>query len=76
MEFLEKLKEELKPKAVYVISGPFDSETLLIVMDEERIEKVEELLEREDVDYDVAVVDPEEFEKMRDSVEKRGRRLW
>ncbi len=75
MEFLEKLKEEINPKAVYILeSGPFGSETLLIVMDDEDIGKVEKFLENFDIDYDVAVVGVDEFEKM--SGKFRGKKLW
>ncbi len=77
MEFVEVLKERLNPVAVYLMKrGPFGEGTLLVVMEEEKPEAVEELLEELEIDYDLAVVTKEEFEKIKDSVEKSGERLW
>ena len=77
MEFVEVLKERLNPVAVYLMKrGPFGEGTLLVVMEEEKPEVVEELLEELEIDYDLAVVTKEEFEKIKDSVEKSGERLW
>ncbi len=77
MEFIDALREKLNPVAVYLMKrGPFGEGTLLVVMEEEKPEVVEELLEELEIDYDLAVVTREEFEKIKDSVEKSGERLW
>ena len=77
MEFIDALREKLNPVAVYLMKrGPFGEGTLLVVMEEEKPEVVEELLEELEIDYDLAVVTKEEFEKIKDSVEKSGERLW
>ena len=74
---VKRIKEELKPVGAYLMeSGPFGSNTLLLVMDEEGLERVERFLEDLDVDFDVAVITPEEFERLKDTVSRSGRKLW
>ena len=77
MDFLDVLKEKLNPVSVYLMKGgPFGDRTILIVLEEADPEKVGEVLESLDVDYDFAVMTIEEFEKVKESVEESGEKLW
>ena len=77
MEFLEDMRKNLKPVDAYIMeSGPFGSNTLLLIIEENRIGDVERFLERFEIDMDVAVITPEEFERFKDSIVRGGKRLW
>ena len=73
---IEKLKE-LSPVAVYLMrEGPFGENTVLVVLEKEDPERFERIVSEIEEDYDFAMVSVEEFEKIKDVVEKSGERLW
>ncbi len=77
MDFLDALKRELNPVSIYLMKGgPFGDRTILIILKEADPEKVGKVLEGLDVDYDFAVMTTEEFEKVKESIEESGEKLW
>ena len=77
VDILERIKRELNPRGAYLMEeGPFGSNTILLVMDEDGIGRVEEFLNSLEEDVDIAVVTPDEYERIKESVERSGKRLW
>ncbi len=74
---IEVLKEMLKPEAVYLMKeGPFGDNTVIVVVNDSMSDKLEDIMERIDVDYDFAVITKSEFEKIKEVVEESGEKLW
>ena len=74
---IEVLKEKLNPESVYLMKeGPFGENAVIVVVDDSFSEKLDDVVEEIDVDFDFAVVTKSEFEKIREVVEESGERLW
>ena len=77
MDEIYRMRDSLKPEAAYFMeSGPFGENTVLIVIEEDRLKDVEKFIEKLDPDFDIAVITPEEFEEYRNVIERGGRKLW
>ena len=74
---IEVLKEKLNPEAVYLMrEGPFGENTVIVVVDDSVSEKLDDIVDEIEVDFDFAVVTKSEFEKIREVVEESGEKLW
>ncbi len=74
---IEVLKEKLNPDAVYLMKeGPFGENTVIVVVDDAISDKLDDIVEDIEVDFDFAVVTKSEFERIREVVEESGEKLW
>ncbi len=74
---IKVLKEKLNPDAVYLMKeGPFGENTVIVVVDDAISDKLDDIVEDIEVDFDFAVVTKSEFEKIKEVVEESGEKLW
>lgn len=74
---IEVLKEKLNPDAMYLMKeGPFGENTVIVVVDDAISDKLDDIVEDIEVDFDFAVVTKSEFERIREVVEESGEKLW
>ncbi len=70
-------KREAEPRCcVFDERRPFGENTVIVVVDDAISDKLDDIVEDIEVDFDFAVVTKSEFERIREVVEESGEKLW